>query len=169
MYHEIKTERLLLRPLGTGDLETTHAYAGDAETGRYMFYLPNNTVEETAEFLRNVAAEWAKDEPETYSFAITLNGVHIGAVSIRVRDGNMGWVLNKKYRKQGYATEAAAGVVDFARNQLRLPLLIAHCDSRNTASYRVMERIGMTLVGDNGTRTYRTGETARELLYEMEL
>ena len=50
-YFEIVTPRLTLRPIGMGDLETTHAYASDRENCRYMMFLPNDTLEETRQFI----------------------------------------------------------------------------------------------------------------------
>ena len=98
MYYEIKTERLLLRPLSINDLNTVHEYASDIDNSRFMLRLPNDTIEETAEFLIDVTKEWAKSPPEFYEFAIVLNGVQIGAVSIYLDDnkeeGELGWVLN---------------------------------------------------------------------------
>ena len=79
---ELKTERLVLRPLIMDDLETTHAYAGDAENCRSMLFLPNETLEESAAFLRSVEEEWRKPQPQSYEFAILLGGKHIGAVSV---------------------------------------------------------------------------------------
>ena len=57
MYYEIKTERLVLRPLDISDSETVHMYASDKENTTYMCYLPNNTMEETKNFLNNVTRE----------------------------------------------------------------------------------------------------------------
>lgn len=170
MYYEIKTERLLLRPLNIGDLNTVHEYASDVENSRYMMFLPNETIEETAEFLTRVTAEWEKSEPTFYEFAVVLNALQIGAVSVYLDEkkevGELGWVLNRKYQKMGYASEAARAVKDFAFNVLHLKKLIAQCDHRNAPSYRVMEKIGFKIESDNGTRYYaKRNETARELTY----
>ena len=48
---QIKTERLVLRPLGSADLQTVHAYASDAEATAYMLRLPSRTPQQTAQFL----------------------------------------------------------------------------------------------------------------------
>lgn len=172
MYYEIKTERLLLRPLSINDLNTVHEYASDIDNFRFMLRLPNETIEETAEFLTDVTKEWAKSPPEFYEFAIVLNGVQIVAVSIYLDDnkeeGELGWVLNKKYQKMGYAYEAARAVKDFALNNLRLKKLIAKCDYRNVSSYRLMERIGLKLESDNDTRFYpKRNEVQKELTYSL--
>lgn len=172
MFIELKTNRLILRPLNIEDLDTVHAYASDVENTKYMIYLPNDTIEETSRFLTRVTNEWQKDEPSFYEFAITLDGKQIGAVSVSLNEqrteGELGWILNKNYWGKGYATEAAMAVKDFTINELKISILIAHCDYRNTASWNVMKKIGLTLVKDNGVRQYpKTAETARELMYSF--
>ena len=170
---ELQTERLVLRPLGTADLQTVHAYASDAETTAYMLRLSNRTLQQTQQFLLCAEQEWQKQSPRFYEFAITLAGRQIGAVSLYLEEeepaGELGWILQKRYWRQGFATEAALAVREFARG-LGLRRLTAHCDARNTASRRVMEKIGMSLEDGTGTRVYpKTGETARELLFGIAL
>lgn len=169
----IKTPRLVLRPLCLSDLKTTHEYASDLENTKYMLFLPNEAEQETADFLRTAEREWQKARPSYYEFAIVLDGAHIGAVSVSLLEtsnqGEIGWIINKKYWNRGYASEAAGAVLDFAKTQLRLQSVIAQCDWRNVASARVMEKIGMGLVDRNGMRTYvKREETARELTYMIE-
>ena len=170
---ELQTERLVLRPLGAGDLQSVHAYASDAETTAYMLRLPNRTLQQTQQFLACSEQEWQRQNPRFYEFAITLAGRQIGAVSLYLEEeepaGELGWILQKRYWRQGFATEAALAVREFARG-LGLRRLTAHCDARNTASRRVMEKIVMSLEDGTGTRVYpKTGETARELLFGIAL
>lgn len=172
MYIELKTNRLTLRPLNIRDLDTVHVYASDIENTRYMINLPNDTIEETSQFLTNVTNEWEKDEPSFFEFAITFDGKQIGAVSVCLNEqqteGELGWILNKKYWGKGYATEAAKAVKDFAINELKVSVLVAHCDCRNNASCNVMKKIGLTLASDNGVRQYpKTMETGKELMYSF--
>ena len=167
MYVEIKTQRLLLRPLDIGDVETVHEYAGDMENTRYMMFLPNRSVEETRAFLERVAAEWQKEAPQFYEFAVVLDGRQIGAVSVALEDGEaeLGWILNRRYWNHGYVTEAALALKDFVVNTLGRRVLCAHCDTCNRASARVMEKLGMTLESE-GPRTYRDARgAAREYRY----
>jgi ribosomal-protein-alanine N-acetyltransferase len=172
MKYELSTSRLILRPLDISDAETVHEYASDDENTTYMYFLPNKTMEETRSFLEYVTAEWQKDAPATYEFAVVLDGVQIGAVSVAINEerteGEMGWIINKRYWHKGYAYEAACAVRDFALNVLKLPRLIAQCDYRNENSYKLMEKLGFTLEAENGTRTYpKSGEIARELTYAI--
>lgn len=170
--YEIKTKRLLLRPLTMDDLKTTHIYSSDEENTKYMFFLPNKSINDTYDFLKRVTDEWQKKSPNFYEFAIVLNGRHIGAVSLYLdaehKIGEIGWIIDKHYHKNGFAFEAASALKDFAFSKLQLKKIVAHCDYRNTASQNLMKKIGMTLEDDSSTRTYpQTGETVKELMYSL--
>lgn len=83
-------------------------------------------------------------------------GLQIGAVSVALNDlrntGELGWIINKRYWKKGLALEAALAIKEFALNVLKLQKLVAHCDYRNTASFYLMEKLGMSLEDDTGTK-----------------
>ena len=169
----LPTERLLLRPLHSSDLESVHLYASAPENTAYMSYFPK-TKAETARFLENITREWEKPAPDFFEFAVLLEGTLIGAVSVYLREqgtaGELGWILNKRYWGHGYAAEAALALKAFAVSQLGLRRLMAHCDGRNTASRAVMEKLGMTLEDDTKTRRYpKTGEIAQDLLFSLSL
>lgn len=170
MYIEIKTERLICRPLSTNDLMTAHEYASDFDNTKYMIYLPNETIEETKAFLSAAEAEWELEEPAYYEFAVIYGDAHIGAVSLYMNDAReeaeFGWIINKHYHKQGFAFEAVKAIKDFAEDQLGVKRFVAQCDARNFDSARLMEKLGLRLISDDGERIYpRTGESARELTY----
>ena len=168
----MQTNRLILRLLNVKDIEIVHIYASDKENTRYMMYLPNNTKEETEQFLSKVTHEWEKDEPQYYEFAVVLNGKQIGAVSVYLNDqrteGELGWIINKLYWGNGYATESAMMIKDFAINKLKVHKLVAHCDHRNIASYTVMKKIGLKPEDNIKERQYpKTMETAQEFTYSL--
>ena len=168
---ELKTDRLTLRPLSTSDLYTTHKYATDLDVTKYMIHLPNHSIEETLEFLQYCEKEWQKEIITDYEFAICLNGNHIGAISLSQLDGacyELGWVLQKPYHGNGYATEAARELVRFAKS-LGAQKLIAHCDTRNVASRRVMEKLGMEVVIEQDRQYLDERGAAREYEYAIAL
>lgn len=172
MYCELKTNRLLLRPLNISDLCSVYTYFSDEANTRYMVRLPDKSKEETLQFLSKVTDEWKKDNPICYEFAIVFNGEQIGNVSIALNEertvGELGWIIKKKYWKKGFALEAALALKDFAINELKVLKLTAHCDCRNINSYRLMEKIGLKLESDDGMRTYpKSGETSKELIYSL--
>lgn len=171
---EIKTKRLTLTPLGMKYLESTHEYSSDRETTKYMLFLPNDTIEETVSFLKDVDEQWNKEQPEYYEFAILLNGRHIGAVGIYLDEkrvtGEFGWIIHKDFWKQGFTTEAAEALLEYSINVLGIHHFIAHCDSENIASSRVMEKLGMKKTDCYGGRKNKSSDEERmECLYELKV
>jgi len=171
----IKTERLVLEPLSLKHLDSTHEYASDQETTKYMIHLPYETLKETEKFLSNVENEWSSSQQRIFEYAIILEDKHIGAVSIWIEEdnvtGSLGWILHKDYHGNGYATEAATALRNVAMSSdgFNLKKLIAHCDYRNTQSIRIMEKLCMTFESDTGIRKYKNSdETIKELLYSIE-
>ena len=167
---EITTERLQLQPLGSEYLESVNDYAMDYENTKYMCRMPNERIEETANFLQNVDVEWAKEKPEFYEFAILYEGEHIGAVGIYFENGigEIGWIINKKYWRNGFAFEAAQALVRYFIDYMGTTHFIAHCDTENTASYKVMEKLGMVKTGEYGGRRNRAAvQDSNEYRYEL--
>ena len=173
MYYELKTDRLLLRPVTANDAEATFSYSRDADLTRYMMFYPKDTIEEVQNFLCEAETEWQKDAPAYFEFAVLCNEELIGGVSLWVlnddrTEGELGWLLRREYHGKGYALESTRALCDFAFNTLGLTRLIAQCDARNAPSAKLMEKLGMTLIDDAGMRTYiKRPETARELTYEL--
>lgn len=73
--------------------------------------------------------------------------VAIGSVNLKgpPRDGavEIGWGLVASARRQGYAREAAAAVVDWLKPQPQVRRIIATIDDANTPSIRIAEHLGM--------------------------
>lgn len=169
---EIQTKRLLLCPLGLKYLNSTYEYARDIENTKFFKTLPCDGIEETREFLDGVEKEWQKSTPQNYDFAILAGELHIGAICICLNEartqGELGWIINKKYWHKGYASEAAEALKEYFVDVMKIKHFTAHCDSENTASYRLMEKLGMHRVSCKGGRKNRaaSGESM-EYMYEL--
>jgi len=149
----IRTERLLLRDFRRADFDDVHAYAADPEVSRYMPWGPN-TPGQTREFLDRALIEQAVWLRLDFGLAIelTATGRVIGSISLDLRDGpnrtaEIGYCLHPASWRQGLITEAARALIDAAFRTLRLHRVLATCDVRNTASFGVMEKLGMRREG----------------------
>ena len=166
----INTRRLTLKPLGLKYLSTVHEYASDVENTKYMVHMPKDTIEETIYFLQKVDEEWMREPPSFYEFAVIYKNRHIGAVSVYLNNdqsGELGWILNKRYSNRGIAYEAAAALLDFSIRQLQIKHFVAHCDAENTASYKIMEKLGMMRTSTHKGRKNKASEEERtEYQYE---
>ncbi len=168
---EIKTNRLVLKPICMDYLESTHEYASDPGNCTYMLYLPNETLDMTRRFIERAEAEWRLEQPAFYELAVLLGGKHIGGVSLSPEDGGtsaeLGWIINRRYHNRGYASEAAAALMEYAARHLGIKRFIAHCDTENKPSERVMIKLGMTKTAEYGGRRSRNFDhERREYLYE---
>ena len=76
----LKTARLELVPQNIKFLQSTHEYASDRQNMRYMLFLPNDTIEDTKNFLERAQAEWQSENPRDFECAILRDGEHIGGV-----------------------------------------------------------------------------------------
>ena len=172
---EIKTPRLTLRPAGPEYLDSTHAYASDPEATRFMMFLPVDSREETLRFLEDAAEEWRKPVPACREFAILIGGEHVGGISLFGLEGEpdgaeLGWIVRKDRWRQGIAREAAEALMAYAAREWGFRRFIAQCDGENTASFRLMEKLGMRRIGAATGRKNRGSDEERvELTYERVL
>ncbi len=153
---------------------STHKYSSDVENAKYMVYLPDRNIDETKSFLEGVEAEWQKQRPQFYEYAILIDNKHIGAISLYMNDeyteGELGWIISKEYWGNGYASEAAQAMIDFGMKELNIRRFIAHCDSENVNSYKVMEKLGMSLESKSrGRKNKLSDEDREELTYSLEI
>ena len=125
------------------------------------------------EFLTGAAKEWACEDQTNFEFAIILGEVMVGGVSITLEEddrtaGELGWIVNKKYWQQGIASEAAAALVEYFKENYGVKHFIAHCDADNPGSYKTMEKIGMVRTAEYGGRKNKASdEERREYQYEL--
>lgn len=162
---ELTTDRLLLRPLRSGDVPAVHAYAGDPEVVRYMDWGPN-TLAETEAFV----AEAVHPAPGVHLFAVDLGGTVIGAVQLRVTSeahgrAEFGYALARSAWGRGYATEASVAVLAHAFDVLALHRVAATCDPANHASRRVLEKAGLNYEGHLRDYLLIRGERHDRLLF----
>ena len=147
----LETEHLILRPFEENDFEAVHAYASIAENIQYMVWGPNEESHTKAFVLQAIAK--SKENPcNNYQYAAVLksSGKLIGGCNLAMlgeKDAEIGWILHRDYWKQGFGTEMGKCILKFGFIDLGLHRIIAHCDTENYGSYRVMERIGMRREG----------------------
>ncbi len=149
----IETKRLNLRELRKEDEKTVHQYSSDPIVSRYMNWGPN-TQEDTKSFIQMSIASQTAQPRTNYTFAVVLKSQNnlIGGCGIYIsnfgnREGFIGYVFHRTCWGRGYATETASTLVEFGFNKLKLHRIFVTCDPENSASQRVLEKIGMQKEG----------------------
>jgi len=169
----IETERLILRPIEPGDWRAVHRFTSLPEVVRYLPDEPFTESDAQAFSLRwSEQARLREGWPEVMAVLLKTDGRLIGyvpfeQVSARYRTREIGWVFHPEVHGQGYATEAARAVLKLAFETLGMHRVVATCDPRNTASYRIMERLGMRREGHHVNAVQIRGEWCDEYFYAI--
>lgn len=75
----------------------------------------------------------------------------IGAISVglnkKFNHGELAYWIGKKYKNNGYCTEAAKGMVQYAFEELKINRIFARHLGKNPASGKVMSKLGMKYEG----------------------
>ncbi|WP_158867549.1 GNAT family N-acetyltransferase [Leifsonia sp. AG29] len=151
---ELRTERLLLRPLNSGDLENAHEYERLKDVARYLFWEVHDHDESAEHLRKRIAMNRLAHDGDGIVYAVELpdpEGGHtrvIGHVSLFLKSANwgkfeMGWVFHPAVHGRGYATEATTRILELCFDGLRGHRVFAQLDARNETSARLCEKLGM--------------------------
>jgi RimJ/RimL family protein N-acetyltransferase len=149
----LTTPRLVLRPFRSSDGSDVERLAGVWEVADTTLNIPHPYPEGGgAGWIKTHAATWKKGTSLT--LAIVLRDTPeklIGAVSLEIAReharGELGYWIALDEWGHGYATEAARAVAAFGFEKLELHRIQARHFTRNEASGRVMQKLGMQFEG----------------------
>lgn len=172
--YPIRTERLTLRPYRDGDL----AYLADTFTRAEVVRFLYDDVWEPSKIRdllsRRKGLGTIRDPGDRLVLAVeeSATGRVVGDVSLTYesglhRSGEVGWIFNPDHHGRGFATEASAVMLRLGFEDLSLRRIFARCDARNTASVKVMERLGMRREAHFVENALVKGEWTDELVYAM--
>jgi RimJ/RimL family protein N-acetyltransferase len=81
----------------------------------------------------------------------------------------IGWRIGPRFRRQGYAEEAARAAVGFGFATLGLEKIVAFTVPSNAASWKLMEKLGMSPAGEfDHPRLPESHHYRRHLLYALD-
>lgn len=139
----LETERLILRPPVLADF---HAYAALMASPRAIYMGgPFDTRAAWGMFCHDIAC-WELFGHGALMLERNTDGVCVGQVGINhgplFPEKELGWMLYDGFEGQGYATEAAIALRDWAFVTLELDSLVSYFDPANAASMAVARRLG---------------------------
>jgi len=172
--YPILTPRLRLRPFTRGDVDAVFAYRRREDVARYLFDSPMSYETVTEAVQQRISQSAVEQEEDKLVLAVDLRetGELIGEVSLIwrseiARQGELGYIFNPLFHGSGYATEAGEALLRIGFEGLGLHRIMARCDARNTASWRVMERLGMRREAHFREHARFKGEWDEEFVYAI--
>ncbi len=146
----IQSDRVLLRRLKISDLPAFQAYRYDAEVGRYQGWSPQSDDQSRAFISKMNSAEFPTPG-EWFQLGIVLaqEDALIGDIGIYLSkdlgEAEIGFTLRAESQGFGLGAEAVKLVIDMLFVSVGVHKIVAITDSRNTASIRLLENVGMSL------------------------
>ena len=159
----IETERLRLRPYTLDDASELQSLIGEWDIASTTLNIPHPYEDGMAE-------EWINKHQENYDrgeqvqFAIVngKRGFFIGGIGLNINkeyeSTEIGYWIAKPYWGNDYCTEAAQAVLKYGFEVLGLNRIHARHITRNPASGRVMQKIGMSHEGHRKQHVKKWGK-----------
>ena len=159
----LTTPRLVLRPFESVDGPDVERLAGAWEVADTTLNIPHPYPEGAGvRWIKTHAGAWANGSSLTLAIALRASPTAlVGAVSLAIAPeharGELGYWIALAEWGHGYATEAARALATFGFGVLELHRIQARHFTRNEASGRVMQKLGMRFEGVNRGAYLRWG------------
>ncbi len=176
----IRTGRLVLRPWRPDDDDDRAAYRllmGDPDVVRFLYdeALPPEEADRQLGDRSAAITEpggWMNLAVEASGRNVPTGPVVIGDVGLAWtgddhRQAELGYKFLPGHRGHGYATEAAAALVDVAFSTIGAHRVCGRLDARNAASARLLERLGMRREAHLAQNEWVKGEWTDEVVYAV--
>ena len=146
----LTTQRLALRELVATDAPFVRALMNEPS---FIAQIGDRGVHSVEDAQRSIeSGPWTRYS--TFGFGLWLvqlgeTGEPIGVCGLLKRDTlpapDIGFAFQPRFWSSGYAFESACAVMSYATNVLRLSEILAIVSPSNTASIRLLEKLGFTL------------------------
>ena len=162
----LRGEGLLLRPLAEADAADVFAYASNPNMTPHSLWDAHKTVEDSRQFVTAYAeSHYAEEEPEPMGIVLGDReaGHVIGTVgchwrSRKSRQMELGFALAEPHWGKGITTTAAQLLLGHVFENYDVERVQARCMVENTASARVLRKLGMTHEGTLRSSVFLRGE-----------
>jgi len=150
----LTSHRLSLQLATQADLAQIHQLLALPETDEFNVQGIPADEEATWEIISPWIEENTKTPIQNYSFTIQFDGAFIGLIGLKLgkpkyRRGEVWYKIFPKHWNKGLTTEALNRILDFGFEDLGLHRIEAGCAVKNSASIRVMEKVGMQREGES--------------------
>jgi [ribosomal protein S5]-alanine N-acetyltransferase len=171
----IATPRLVLRPLEPRHADELFPFASDPDVARMMSWEAHRDPDETRTWVEARIADRALGNDLVW--AIERNGTAIGCVGLgritwtfrawRIDRAELGYWLGEPFWGQGLVSEVALAATAWAFETLGLHKITIGCIEGNTASQRIIEKLGYRFLAIFEDDVWRDGRWWNHRRYEL--
>ncbi len=167
---DLRTPRLILRPIAVSDAGALFVARGDPVVMRFWDWPTQQSVADVEDVLRRYAPDPSDESMLWWAVALAPDGPAIGECDLNTIDrqhrrAEVGYLFARAYWGQGYAAEATRAVIAYAFGALGLERLTARIHKGNSASVKLIERLNFRHEGTMRGYILRDGERRDCLVY----
>ncbi|MDD5062654.1 MAG: GNAT family protein [Candidatus Marinimicrobia bacterium] len=169
----LSTPRLILRPIDKADVQAVFNYRSDAETNRYQGWIPQ-TIDDVKDFIEKRVSPVFNRQGTWFQLVIIKKAGHelIGDIGLHFFDPEnqqveIGFTLDKKHQKHGYATEAVSEIIRFLFQDLNKHRLTASIDPGNIYSIKLVGKLGLRQEAHFKESIFQNGAWLDDLVYAI--
>ncbi len=146
----LRTERLLVRETTLEDVDEFYKLYADPEMTRYMEGLFENPEDEKRYQKDYIEKVYGLMGFGVWTLVRMSDGAVIGRAGYSVRNGfeeiELGFLIGKKYQRQGYAFEACSAILDYGKNVLNFDKVQTLVKEENEVSIHICKKLGFEVV-----------------------
>jgi ribosomal-protein-alanine N-acetyltransferase len=159
----LQTARLMLRPYTPSDIPALVPLIGARGVAATTLRIPHPYSESYAQdFIAQAQEDLSSGSCLRLGIILRESNSQCGGIGLMIdsnhRHAELGYWIGTPYWGNGYATEAAAAVVKYGFETLGLERIFASHFSKNPASARVLQKIGMRHEGTQRAHILKWGE-----------
>jgi RimJ/RimL family protein N-acetyltransferase len=169
----LETERLKLEPLHTSHAPEMFAFLSDPRLYEFIPRDPPATLASLLErFQRLETRRFPKGDEIWLNWVVRskLDNQCLGRVEVTIRQDTSAYLayeIEVASWGNGFATEACRRVIEALFGEFGVTLIVAEVDTRNSASIRVLERLGFQRGGLRKNADFFKGSASDEFTYTL--
>lgn len=167
---ELKTTRLVLEPITELHAEELWKFFSDTELHHFVPFEPPTLAQQIERCVRwakrrspdgkELWLNWAARDKKSEKIV-----AHIQAGVKDDKIASIGYVVSRDFQRSGIATECLEVVFEYLRDSLEVKEVKAWSDTRNEASHRLVEKLGMVKIETIKDADFFKGKSSDEFVF----
>lgn len=173
-FEELSTDRLELKMIKSKDAIDIFEYTSDFSNTKYVCWNTHKNLNDTYKYINYIHSLDNINTSMTWGIVLKENNKLIGTIDLvfneNYQEVELGYILNKKYWRKGYAKEAVEKIISFSKNTLKIKKLIGVAFKVNEASNALLQKCQFKFIKqipNYHNKTLIVDKTG--LYYELEL
>jgi len=169
-FQQIRTKRFTIDLFDKNDIDQIYEYRKDPKVYESYSIKPESK-EALLKYFEDNITEFNESNGYTI-FVIRNENEIVGDIALSYwgnenKKNAIGYAINPKFQKQGYGYEAVKSVLDYLFKELNRNRIQAEVDEHNTASWKLLEKLGFVKEAVLREAEYYNGTWEDTFVYAM--